>query len=240
MESEAAAVRAADSMSEFEMDKAVSSMVRFALFCHTRNALIRKEDLTKKGIRQLLIRIAGGHTKAFAVIFNRANEYLERVFSMRLLTVTEKKTWIMISTLVDKSLLKTDPRDVLHMIILVIIFGSNHSITHDTLLSILSDLQIDDTYLNDESIPASSLSAYLGVMVKQNYLEKETSPDFESPLYTWGQRSKLEVPPESLIRFITSVLSSLFNTRFMIWIKFLKINYQRNLPKEYKDNSFIN
>jgi hypothetical protein len=41
--------RAVDSMSEFEMDKAVSSMVRFALFCQTKKALIRKEELSKKG-----------------------------------------------------------------------------------------------------------------------------------------------------------------------------------------------
>lgn len=50
MESDAAAVRAADAMSEFEMDKAVSSMVRIALFSQAKKTLIRKEELSKKGI----------------------------------------------------------------------------------------------------------------------------------------------------------------------------------------------
>jgi hypothetical protein len=49
MEYDAAAVRAADAMSEFEMDKSVSSMVRLALFCHTKKVLIRKDELSKKG-----------------------------------------------------------------------------------------------------------------------------------------------------------------------------------------------
>jgi hypothetical protein len=120
--------------------------------------------------------------------------------------VTEKKTWILISTLPDQSLLRKEPTDILNLIILVIIFGSNHSITQDTLLGILSEINIDDTYLNEESIAAPSISAYLALLVKQNYLEKETSPDYESALYTWGKRAKLEIPPEALIRFITSVM----------------------------------
>jgi hypothetical protein len=126
---------------------------------------------------------------------------------MKMVSVTEKKTWILISTLPDQSLLRKEPADILTLIILVIIFGSNHSITQDTLLGILSEIHIDDAYLNDESIAAPSISAYLALLIKQNYLEKETSPDYESPLYTWGKRAKLEIPPESLIRFITSVRS---------------------------------
>lgn len=157
---------------------------------------------------------AAGHSKAFSVIFNKANAYLERVFSMKFVTVLEKKTWILISTLPDQSLVRKYGTDIVNMIILVIIFGSNHSITHDTLLRILNDINIDDNYLNEEYIAAPSVSAYLTLLVKQNYLEKEASPDYESPLYTWGSRAKLEVPPEALIQFIASVITFIINKRF--------------------------
>lgn len=158
---------------------------------------------------------AGGHSKAFSVIFSKANAYLERVFSMKFVAVTEKKTWILISTLPDQSLVRKDAADILNMIILVIIFGSNHSITHDTLLRILNDINIDDNYLYDEGIAVPSVTAYLGLLVKQNYLEKESSPDYESPLYTWGRRAKIEVPPEVLIRFITSVITDYYNFKVL-------------------------
>jgi hypothetical protein len=125
---------------------------------------------------------------------------------MKFVAVTEKKSWILTSTLSDQSLIRKDFADILNLIILVIIFGSNHSITHDTLLRILSEINIDDGYINRESIVAPSVSAYLALLVKQNYLDKEASPDYESPLYTWGKRAKLEIPPEALIRFITSVI----------------------------------
>ncbi|RIA96908.1 MAGE family-domain-containing protein [Glomus cerebriforme] len=218
------AEKAAQKLTTEELERKVKDVVRLALFSEHRKQPIKRDDIVKKVLHE--------HSRAFQVVFDKAQERLEDIFGMSLAELPKKSfsTGGIRKPVGNKD--KTTKSYVLKNILPqeyretdIISWEKNNEDIMGLLTIVLSLIHVNGRVLSDDQMThyfrrlylvnndKFDLEKLLSTFVKQGYLDKQkTSRTDQSqnsekePLeYRWGPRAKIEMPESNLIKFIRAI-----------------------------------
>ncbi|KAI8057705.1 MAGE homology domain-containing protein [Syncephalis plumigaleata] len=209
------------------MDRKVKDFVRLALCSERRRVPLKRGDISEKVLME--------HSRAFQLIYERAQMELREVFGMELIELpmrdkahkigvsasrraathkekTSSNTYILRSilpaSLRQHNLIDWGDDTALYgftMTVLSLIYVNERRLTEDRLIALVKRLGVD----HREHPQLESLEIALQRMVKMGYLDKlagpETQSDTSSVEYRWGPRAKVEISDGELIGFIEHI-----------------------------------
>ncbi|TPX63160.1 hypothetical protein SpCBS45565_g06824 [Spizellomyces sp. 'palustris'] len=216
-------------LSADEVERKVKDLVRLALATEHRKQPLKRDDINKKVLKD--------HTRAFAAVFQRAQERLRQTFGVEMVEMasrekrqtaasqTSKRAAVMkgekssTRAYLLRSILSAEERSIVNwgdqqptMVLLCIILGimlvNGRRIEEGHLLVYLRRLGIRQ---GKEHSIFGSIEAALTEYVKQAYLDrvKEQGVDADTYEYMWGPRAKIELPEANLIEFMSGVYPDL-------------------------------
>ncbi|KAG2179843.1 hypothetical protein INT43_003629 [Umbelopsis isabellina] len=210
-----------------DLERKVNDTVRYALACEHRKQIIRRDDIAKK--------VLGSSSRAFPVIFEKTQKKLRHLFGMELTELASKekptaagakktqkaehkaatsKAYILRNILPEE---QNDP-DIIHhtdeehestgllYIILALLFVNEQTMDDETLTAHLDRLRVPN-----ESESFGDRPKVLDGYVRQGYLARQklalesNQSDRAVFQYSWGPRSKAEIPEQNMVGFISSV-----------------------------------
>ncbi|KAI9021213.1 MAGE family-domain-containing protein [Hyaloraphidium curvatum] len=217
---------AKEKLSEEEIKKMVSGVVRLALFMQNKVLPIRKEDIKAKVLKD--------HAKAMDYIIDRAREQLKTIFGMDLavLPIRERKppapgqkkdaaadkqaaskSFALVSVLppawstdvINWNGEEADMGFLSVLLCLIYVKGgpSKGSLSHHSLNSYLAKMGDADDL---EAGITDEQTKLIDKFVKQGYLDKRKTSTQEGDeiSYVWGPRAKVEFPDNNIVDMIAS------------------------------------
>ncbi|KAJ3273985.1 Melanoma-associated antigen F1 [Terramyces sp. JEL0728] len=186
-----------------EQDRLVKNLVRLAVYTENKRIPLTRDEITKKVLLD--------KSKAFLVVFQRAQARLKDIFGMELVQIVSRekkkqaqtkfsKSYVLRSVLRSKERAEfiewnkgeTEKMNLL-VIILCLIYGHGKSMAHN----------IDGTLE-----VFGKMTDLMGYYVKHLYLDKFKETGDEEFNYTWGPRSKALFPERSVTRLMAQVINS--------------------------------
>ncbi|KAI8621851.1 hypothetical protein BC830DRAFT_78095 [Chytriomyces sp. MP71] len=172
-----------------DADRLVKGCVRLALAHEAQRAPLKREDVIKK--------VLGSHTKAFAAVFERAQRILRGLFGLEMARLPNKDRAVPLTTLL--------------VIVLSIILVEKRRVHSDTLFKHLETLGI---YKNRSHDTFEKIEDVVGQFVKDEYLERgkvdelaagSSSGSASGDEYVWGARAKIEYPEADIMTFVAKM-----------------------------------
>lgn len=200
-------------LSRDELNRKVSELVRYLLFMDRKKYPIKRGDITKNVLKE--------HSKAFSQVFDHAKKNLQKVFGMDIeeIEVGKSKGYILVSN--DNSEARGELIDWgddlskmgLLMVVLSLIFMSDHVLTESLLWHTLKKLGIEPKIEHKEFGDPDKLITQ--EFVRQCYLDRKKviGGDEAAYEYRWGPRAEKELTKRQVLQFV----SELYDTEMESW-----------------------
>lgn len=205
-------------ISKDELKRKVVEVVRYLLFSDRKKYPIKRGDITKNVLKE--------HSRAFNQIFDQAKTTLHKVFGIEVeeIEVGKAKGYI----LVDAA--KTEEQDQLMdwgddlpkmgllMVVLSLIFMSDHVISESLLWHTLKKLGIEPRVEHDIFGDPEKLISQ--EFVRQCYVDRKKvlGGDEAAYEYRWGSRAEKELSKRQVLQFV----SELYVTQMDDWTSQMK------------------
>jgi len=218
----------ASNMSQEELQKKVKDLVRFALFCERHRMTIKRDDISKKVLKE--------HARAFNTVFPRANNELRDTFGFEMVAVDARERITGAArkmakpTAIRQYILKNmllPPEDdfinwrnqlkdmgLLNTILALILMSERRSLNAERLWSLLEAVNVEKV---TNHAAFGDVDKLLGKFIKDGYLNRvrsELQAD-EVHEYRWGPRAHVLCEEGDLLKFIAQIQGKENDAEFM-------------------------
>lgn len=205
-------------LSKDELNRKVSELVRYLLFMDRKKYPIKRGDITKHVLKE--------HSKAFSQVFDHAKKTLQKVFGIEVeeIEVGKSKGYILVTgdkgEGQDKLIDWGDdlPKMGLLMVVLSLIFMSDHVLTESLLWHTLKKLGLEPKVEHEVFGDPDKLISQ--EFVRQCYLDRKkvVGGDEAAYEYRWGSRAEKELSKRQVLQFV----SELYDTEMESWTSQMK------------------